>query len=100
MKFEQVLITFEIDEKQIETWLAGLNRSDKNRFVTINDTLVVELTRGEFMLADDTDAVREILTSHFFAAGTYPVANVVNVINGKTKRTTKTFHALLKGEYN
>jgi hypothetical protein len=44
----------------------GLKYPDKNRYFSVDGVLIVELTQGEWMLADDIDRVREILSRNSF----------------------------------
>jgi hypothetical protein len=65
-----MLLGYDIPEEILELVKQHLNPGlkyfDRNRYFSVDGALIVELTQGEWMLADDIDRVREILSQNSF----------------------------------
>lgn len=94
MELSQVLKEFNMEESDIEIWYSGLKRVDKNRFFTVNDSVVVELTQSKYMICSWDEKTFDMLMNHIFSTRAYASTNIGNVVCGVNNRRVYFFHQL------
>lgn len=94
MDLDEIYHMFDLDDSMIDFFYTGLKRVDKNVFFTVNDMMIVQLTQDKWMICDDDDETRDILSKYVFSTEQYAKTNMYIEVNGKTKRTSKYFHQL------
>lgn len=94
MEFNRACQILNIDENDINVWYKGLKKPNKNKYFKVNDIMVVELSQDKYMFIDNNRRARDILRQHIFRTDKYPLTDIVNIINGRSKRTTIRYHQL------
>ena len=91
MELSNALNLLGVEENMIEDWYSGLKRINKNRYVTVDNDVLVELTQDKYMICSSDEKTFDLLSQYVFRTTDYALTHVHVTVNEKKKQTTKRF---------